>query len=78
MARAGKARLCIANRNRPNMIGQLSHVLGEAGVNIAQMHNASRGDIAYTLIDLDTESNAGLIAAIGKIDGILSVRAIAS
>jgi D-3-phosphoglycerate dehydrogenase len=78
MARTGKARLCIANRNRPNMIGQLSHVLGEAGVNIAQMHNASRGDIAYTLIDLDMESNAGLIAAIGKIDGILSVRAIAS
>jgi D-3-phosphoglycerate dehydrogenase len=78
MARAGRARLCIANRNRPNMIGQLSHVLGEAGVNIAQMHNASRGDIAYTLIDLDAESNAELIAAIGKIDGILSVRAIAS
>ncbi|MBS0569268.1 MAG: phosphoglycerate dehydrogenase [Proteobacteria bacterium] len=78
MARAGKARLCIANRNRPNMIGQLSHVLGEAGVNIAQMHNASRGDLAYTLIDLDSDPTPGLLAAIGRIDGILSVRAIAS
>ena len=77
MARTGKTRLCIANRNRPNMIGQLSHVLGEAGVNIAQMHNASRGDIAYTLIDLDSVATDSLIAAIGKIDGILSVRAIA-
>ena len=77
MVRAGRARLCIANRNRPNMIGQLSHVLGEAGVNIAQMHNASRGDIAYTLIDLDSVASDSLIAAIGKIDGILSVRAIA-
>jgi D-3-phosphoglycerate dehydrogenase len=77
MTRAGRARLCVANRNRPNMIGQLSHVLGEAGVNIAQMHNASRGDIAYTLIDLDSAASDALVAAIGKIDGILSVRAIA-
>jgi D-3-phosphoglycerate dehydrogenase len=76
MARAGAARLCIANRNRPNMIGQLSHVLGEAGVNIAQMHNASRGDIAYTLIDLDSAANAALVESIGRIEGILSVRAI--
>jgi D-3-phosphoglycerate dehydrogenase len=76
MARAGKTRLCIANQNRPNMIGQLSHVLGEAGVNIAQMHNASRGDLAYTLIDLDSPANGALVDAISKIDGILSVRAI--
>ena len=77
MSRTGSARLCIANQNRPNMIGQLSHVLGEAGVNIAQMHNASRGDIAYTLIDLDSRASTSLIDAIGKIEGILSVRAIA-
>jgi D-3-phosphoglycerate dehydrogenase len=77
MSRTGTVRLCIANQNRPNMIGQLSHVLGEAGVNIAQMHNASRGDLAYTLIDLDSPANDALVAAIGKIDGILSVRAIA-
>jgi D-3-phosphoglycerate dehydrogenase len=76
MSRSGAARLCIANQNRPNMIGQLSHVLGEAGVNIAQMHNASRGDLAYTLIDLDSAASTALIASIGKIDGILSVRAI--
>jgi D-3-phosphoglycerate dehydrogenase / 2-oxoglutarate reductase len=76
MSRTGSARLCIANQNRPNMIGQLSHVLGEAGVNIAQMHNASRGDLAYTLIDVDSVANDALVAAIGKIDGILSVRAI--
>ena len=76
MARAGKARLCIANRNRPNMIGQLSHALGEAGVNIAQMHNASRGDLAYTLIDQDSPPSAALVGAIARIDGILSVRAI--
>ncbi len=60
------------------MIGQLSHVLGEAGVNIAQMHNASRGDIAYTLIDLDSAASDALVAAIRGIEGILSVRAISA
>ena len=77
MARTGQARLCVANQNRPNMIGQLSHVLGEAGVNIAQMHNASRGDVAYTLIDLDSPVTPALVQGIRAIDGILSVRVIA-
>ena len=76
MARAVRGRLCIANKNRPNMIGQLSHVLGEAGVNIAQMHNASRGDIAYTLIDLDSPASDALVRRSARIEGILSVRAI--
>lgn len=76
MARAGLARICIANSNRPNMIGQLSHVLGEAGVNIAQMHNASRGELAYSLIDADSPVPDSLVAAIAAIDGILSVRVI--
>ncbi|GAA0706896.1 phosphoglycerate dehydrogenase [Dokdonella soli] len=78
MARAGSARICIANSNRPNMIGQLSHVLGEAGVNIAQMHNASRGELAYSLIDADSPVPSTLIGAIAAIDGILSVRVIGS
>lgn len=76
MAREGRARICIANRNRPNMIGQLSHVLGEAGLNIAQMHNASRGDMAYTVIDVDAEVAEGVVKAIAAIDGILSVRIV--
>ena len=76
MARAGRARICIANSNRPNMIGQLSHVIGEAGVNIAQMHNASRGELAYSLIDVDSAVPTTLVAAIAGIDGILSVRVI--
>ncbi|MEO6690244.1 MAG: phosphoglycerate dehydrogenase, partial [Dokdonella sp.] len=76
--RAGSARICIANSNRPNMIGQLSHALGEAGVNIAQMHNASRGELAYSLIDADSPVPDTLLAKIAAIDGILSVRVIGS
>lgn len=77
MARAGHARICITNANRPNMIGQLTHVLGEAGLNIAQMHNASRGDLAYNLIDVDAAVPATLVQAIHAIEGILSLRALA-
>ncbi|MGA9421682.1 MAG: phosphoglycerate dehydrogenase [Rhodanobacteraceae bacterium] len=76
MGRAGAARICVANRNRPNMIGHLSHTLGEAGLNIAQMHNASRGELAYNLIDVDSAVPATLVDTISAIDGILSVRVL--
>lgn len=76
MPREGKARLCIANQNRPGMIGQLSQVLGEAGLNIAQMHNASRGELAYTLVDMDADADAAALAKIAALDGILSLRVV--
>jgi D-3-phosphoglycerate dehydrogenase len=76
MARAGAARICVANRNVPNMIGQLSHVLGVAGLNIAQMHNASRGELAYNLVDVESPVPEAVIEEIGAIEGILSVRVV--
>lgn len=76
LSRAGQARVCIANQNRPNMIGQLSHVFGVHGVNIAQMQNASRGELAYNIVDVDSPITANLIAEIAGIDGILSVRVL--
>jgi D-3-phosphoglycerate dehydrogenase len=76
MAREGAARLCIANQNRPGMIGQLSLVLGEAGLNIAQMHNASRGSLAYTLVDIDAQADAVAIDRIAGLEGILSLRVV--
>ncbi len=76
MAREGAARLCIANQNRPGMIGQLSLVLGEAGLNIAQMHNASRGSLAYTLVDIDAQADAAALARIAALEGILSLRVV--
>lgn len=76
LARAGQARVCVANQNRPNMIGQLSHVFGVHGVNISQMQNASRGELAHTIVDVDSPVTAELVAEIAAIDGILSVRVI--
>ncbi|MEO7150021.1 MAG: phosphoglycerate dehydrogenase [Rhodanobacteraceae bacterium] len=78
MARAGHMRICITNANRPNMIGQLTHLLGQAGLNIAQMHNASRGELAYNLIDVDAAVPGSLVADIHGIEGILSLRVIAA
>ena len=76
MHRAGKARICVANQNKPNMIGQLSATLGAAGINIAQMHNASRGDYAYNLVDVDNAVGADVVEHLRAIDGVLSVRVI--
>jgi D-3-phosphoglycerate dehydrogenase / 2-oxoglutarate reductase len=51
-------------------------VLGEAGLNIAQMHNASRGEVAYTLVDVDAAVDAAALQQIAGLEGILSLRAV--
>jgi D-3-phosphoglycerate dehydrogenase len=76
LARIGEVRLAVANANRPDMVGQISHVLGQAGVNIQHMRNESRGDLAYTLMDLDKAIDEGALSDIKAIDGVLSARQI--
>lgn len=76
LPRAGAQRLTVANRNVPNMIGQLSHVLGGAGANITQMHNASRGELAYNILDLDQPIAPDVVAKVEAIEGILAVRVL--
>jgi D-3-phosphoglycerate dehydrogenase len=76
LARSGAKRLAIANRNRPDMLAQMSHALGQAGVNILHMRNESRGELAYTLIDVESPPSAEAVDNIQAIDGVLSVRVI--
>jgi D-3-phosphoglycerate dehydrogenase len=76
LARTGARRLAIANRNLPDMLAKVSHVLGQEKVNIKHMINDSRGDLAYTLIDVESDPSAETIASIGQIDGVLNVRVI--
>ena len=76
--RTGSHRLTIANANVPNMVGQISTCLGDAGLNIADLLNKSRGEIAYTIVDLDGESTDGTLARIRSIPGVLSVRNLGS
>jgi len=74
MPRESSYRLAIANANVPNMLGQISTTLAAAGINIHNMMNKSRGDMAYTMVDTDSATPSGLIAQIAVIPGVLMVR----
>jgi D-3-phosphoglycerate dehydrogenase len=74
MPRESRYRVAVANENVPNMVGGISHAMAEAGLNIATMTNKSRRDLAYTLVDVDSEVPAPVIDAIAAIDGVLAVR----
>ncbi|EDY87699.1 D-3-phosphoglycerate dehydrogenase [gamma proteobacterium HTCC5015] len=76
LPRAGEQRLAVSNLNRPDMVGQISHVLGDAGLNIFHMVNESRGDVAYTLVDIDSQADDSVIEKLSAIDGVLNVRAL--
>jgi D-3-phosphoglycerate dehydrogenase / 2-oxoglutarate reductase len=72
----GKTRLCIVNENVPNMVGQISTTLANHRLNIADLLNKSRGDLAYTIVDTDQPIPEKVVAEIGAIHGVLSVRVI--
>lgn len=74
----GGSRITIANANVPNMVGQISTLLASANLNIADLLNKSRGDIAYSIIDVDGNVDDATLQAIRDIDGVLSVRNIAN
>ncbi|HEU4909123.1 MAG TPA: phosphoglycerate dehydrogenase [Propionibacteriaceae bacterium] len=74
LPRESRFRLAIANANVPNMVGGISHEMAMAGLNIATMTNKSRKDLAYTLVDVDSEVPDTVIKAIAAIDGVLMVR----
>ena len=74
MPRESAFRIAIANANVPNMLGQISTALAAAGINIHNMINKSRGEMAYTLVDTDSATPPELIARIAAIPGVLMVR----
>jgi D-3-phosphoglycerate dehydrogenase len=74
MAREAPYRVAIANANVPNMVGQISTAMAKAGLNIHNMINKSKGEMAYTLADVDSKVPARVIEQIGRIGGVLSVR----
>lgn len=76
MARESAHRVAIANANVPNMLGQISTAMADAGLNIHNMVNKSRGDMAYTLVDVDSPVAARVLDAIRAIDGVLAVRSL--
>ena len=74
MPRESGFRIAIVNANVPNMVGQISTAMAEAKLNISNMMNKSKGDVAYTLVDVDSKVPKKVIDAIAKIEGVLAVR----
>ena len=76
MPRESAFRLAIANANVPNMLGQISTTMAGLGLNIHNMVNKSRGEMAYTLLDLDSAVPDVAVAKIRAIEGVLNVRIV--
>ncbi len=74
MARESAYRVAIANANVPNMLGQISTTMARVGLNIHNMVNKSRGEMAYTLVDVDSPVDDAVLDDLRAIDGVLSVR----
>ena len=64
------------NKNTPNMVGQITSVLASYGINIHNMINKSKGDLAYNILDLDSSLNDEVLILLTKIHGITKVRYI--
>jgi D-3-phosphoglycerate dehydrogenase len=76
LPRVGGHRVAIANDNVPNMVGQISTCLADAKLNIADLLNKSRGDLAYTIIDTDGPISPEVLAKLRSIPGVLSARTV--
>jgi D-3-phosphoglycerate dehydrogenase len=74
MARESNFRVAIANANVPNMLGQISTAMASAGLNIHNMVNKSRGDMAYTLVDVESAVSEAVLDSLRAIAGVLAVR----
>lgn len=74
--RGNKTRVAVCHRNIPNMIGQFTTALAEAGINISDMTNKSKNEYAYTMLDVENPVSADVQEKIEKISGVLRVRVI--
>ncbi len=71
-----QARICVLNKNVPAMLGKITGILADMNINISDLNNRSKGDLAYTLIDVDSEVDETELKKALKVNGIISVRVI--
>ena len=76
MPREAAHRVAVASANIPNMVGQISTAMATAGINIHNMVNKSRNDIAYTMLDLDSPPVEAVLSKIKAIEGVMNVRVL--
>lgn len=71
-----EGRVAICHKNVPSIISKITTVMGNAGINIEEMANKSRGDYAYSMLDICSKANEDVVAALQAIDGVIKVRVI--
>ena len=76
LAKSGTCRITVIHKNQPNMISTITDTISKDGVNIASFEDKNRGDIAYAIIDCDTDVSASVVTDIEAIDGVIRVRVI--
>ena len=76
MARTGVARITVIHKNQPNMIATITDTISKDGINISSFEDKNRGEIAYSIIDVDEEVSAKVIEDITAIEGVVKVRVI--
>ncbi len=76
LPRGGKSRVAITHKNMPDMIARITTAVGDAGFNIFHMRNESKADLAYTLMDIESEIGDDLIQKFAAIDGVLKARQV--
>jgi len=74
LPREGESRIAMIHKNIPDMVGQVSHILGKTGANIMSMVNSSRDDVAVTLMDLEAAIEDSTVNELSNIDGMLKLR----
>ncbi len=76
MPHTGAARICVLHKNVPNLLSQVTTAVGDAGLNIDNMANGSKGEYAYTIVETSTDIPAAVAEKIGAIDGVVRARVI--
>ena len=77
MERSGVMRMCVIHRNIPAMLANITTLLSKDGVNVENLSNKSKGDYAYTMVDLGTEVDQSVVEDVRKLPNVIRVRVIA-
>ena len=76
MERSGAMRICVIHRNIPSMLANITALLSKDGVNVENLSNKSRGDYAYTMVDLGAEIDPAIVEEVRNLENVIRVRAI--
>ena len=71
-----ESRITIYHKNIANMITKFTSVMGDAGINISDMNSKSRGEYAYTMLDLDSRADDAVLDKLGSTEGVIRVRVV--